>query len=364
MDKFSFKHIFFIISALSIASLKTYPQIFMNISGRDSWVAVIITCIIMLVYFDYLINICIKNNCYSLREIFISSFGNLFGNAFLIVFAAVVFLSLVESASVESNVIHTNFFIESPVWYILLFVVLPGLYTVKRGRYSVMAVIMACIAISIFNGINLGILTSQFKDYKRLFPLFEHGIGANFFLSILKSIGMYSSIAISLPYLSQLDIKKGLRKYSFLGNLFVAQMIIVAIVGVLATFDVERANEIAYPKLVQTQLISYFGFIASGEFYVIFQLIAGWFSKYITTFFALVLIMREFKLDKVINSNIFLSTAAGVIYIASYMISRNLFTLFKFLNIYVYICAAVLFFGTLAAFTVFNIKSGKNMSGN
>jgi hypothetical protein len=97
---------------------------------------------------------------------------------------------------------------------------------------------------------------------------------------------------------------------------------------------------------------------------VIFQLIAGWFSKYITTFFALVLIMREFKLDKVINSNIFLSTAAGVIYIASYMISRNLFTLFKFLNIYVYICAAVLFFGTLAAFTVFNIKSGKNMSGN
>lgn len=364
MGKFSFKHIFFIISALSIASLKTYPQIFMNMSGRDSWVAVIITCIIMLWYFDYLINICVKNNCYSVHEIFTAAFGNLFGNVFLIIFAVGVFLSLIESASVESNVIHTNFFIESPVWYILLFVVMPGFYTVKKGRYSVMAVIMICIVISIFNGINLAALTSKFKDYGRLFPLFEHGINANFFLSIVKSIGMYSSIVIALPYLSQLDIKKGVRKYSFLGNLFVAQMIIIAIVGVLATFNVERANTIVYPKLVQTQLISYFGFIASGEFYVIFQVISGWFSKYITTFFALILMLREVKFDKVINPNIFLIAFTGVIYVSSYMIAKNLFTLLRFLDIYVYSCVVALFLLPLVTFTVFNMRSGKKVNSN
>ncbi|MCC9294089.1 endospore germination permease [Clostridium sp. WLY-B-L2] len=357
MGKFSFKHIFFIVPALSISSLKTYPQIFMNMSGRDSWVAIIITCMIMLIYFDYLINICLKNNCYSLHEIFTTSFGNLFGNLLLIVFASAVFLSLIESASVEANVVHTNFFIESPVWYILLFVVIPGFYTVKRGRYSVMAVIMVCIAISVFNGINLAILTSRFKDYGRLFPIFEHGINADFFLSIVKSIGMYSSIVIALPYLSQLDIKKGLRTYSFLGNLFVAQMIIVAVVGVLATFNVERANTIVYPKLVQTQLISYFGFIASGEFYVIFQVISGWFSKYVTTFFALVLIFREFKINKVVNPNIFLIVFTVVIYVVSYMTSKNLLTLFSFLNLYVYVCVAALFLLPLVAFTVFNLKS-------
>ncbi|HBC97823.1 MAG TPA: hypothetical protein DC034_13645 [Clostridium sp.] len=357
MGKFNFKHIFFIVSALSISSLKTYPQIFMNMSGRDSWVAIIITCVIMLVYFDYLINICLKNNCYSLHEIFTTSFGNLFGSVLLILFSIAIFLSLLESASVEANVVHTNFFIESPVWYILLFIVIPGFYTVKRGRYSVMAVIMVCIAISVFNGINLALLTSRFKNYCRMFPIFEHGINANFFLSILKSIGMYSSIVIALPYLSQLEVKKGLRIYSFMGNLFVAQMIIVAIIGILATFNVERANTIVYPKLVQTQLISYFGFIASGEFYVIFQVISGWFSKYITSFFALVLILREFKIDKTINSNIFLIVFTAAIYIISYFISRNLFSLFKFLNVYVYLCVILLFLLPLVTFTVFNIKS-------
>ncbi len=88
---------------------------------------------------------------------------------------------------------------------------------------------------------------------------------------------------------------KGLRKYSLIGNIFVSQMIVVSTVGLLATFNVERANTMAYAKLIQTQLVSYFGFIANGEFYVIFQTIASWFAKYIATFFCNYYIIERIK---------------------------------------------------------------------
>lgn len=357
MDKFSFGHIFFLICAVSIASQKTYPEIFMNLSGRDSWIANAIACVIMIIFFDYIIKICVKNNCYSIVKIFNAAFGRFLGKLFLNIFIFVMFLSLVESASVESSVIHTNMFIESPIWYIALFVVLPGLYVVKNGKYSVMIVVMICMSISIFNGINLGILTAKFKEYKRLFPVFENGLNINFFVSIIKTIGMYSSICIVLPYLTCLKSSKGLRKYSLIGNIFVSQMIVVSTVGLLATFNVERANTMAYAKLIQTQLVSYFGFIANGEFYVIFQTIASWFAKYIATFFAIIILLRESKVKNMSGFNIIQIILTAAVYAACYYSARKLLVLFNLLNIYIYICVGVFFILPILAFTLFNLRS-------
>lgn len=366
MDKFSFKHIFFVICSVTIVSLKTYPQVFMNISGRNSWICVIISGIIMILYFDYLIKTAVKNDCYNLKDIFTTALGNFWGRLFLALFAMGLFLSLIESVAVHSNVVHTNLFIESPTWYILLFIVLPGLYIVKNGKKSIMAVIMVCIIISIINGINLAILTERFKQYKRLFPVFEEGLNYSFILGIIKSLGLYSSVAISLPYISQVQKTKNIRRATFIGNVFVAQMIVIAIIGLMATFNVERANTLVYPKLIQTQLISYFGFIASGEFYVIFQVISGWFAKYIATFFSLMLVLKELNIDKLFNMEFLPYSLSLVVYMLAYAVSNNLLGLFKFLNYHLYICLIVFFIMPLFIFTIYGIrvkinrKKGKN----
>lgn len=360
MDKFSFKHIFFLICSVAIASFKTYPEIFINVSGRDSWICTIIASLIAIAYFDYIINICVKNNCYSIVKIFTTAFGNIFGKVFLWIFIFGLTLSLFECASIESDVIHTNLFLESPTWYILLFIVIPALYVVKNGRYSLMIVIMICIIISIFNGINLSILTEHFKDYRMLFPVFKYGVNSDFLICIIKIIGLYSSISIVLPYLSQLKSSKSIRKYALFSNLFVVQMIIVATIGVIATFNVRRLNDLVYPKIVECQLISYFGFIANGEFYVIFQVISSWFAKYITSLFAILLLMKELKLKKLFKSKVFLIVISFIVYISSYLISKNLITLFKFLNIYIYLCIVIYFIIPILAFTIFNIRNKKN----
>ncbi|MBA5850075.1 endospore germination permease [Clostridium sp. cel8] len=362
MGKFSFGHIFFLICAVSIASLKTYPQLFMALSGRDSWICSIIAFAIIVIYFDYIIQIYIKNDYCSIGQIFETAFGKYLGKFFLSIFTFEVIVSLIESMSVESNVIHTNFFLESPVWYVALFVVIPGFYVVKNGAYSIMVVLMGSMAMSTINGINLAMLTAPFKDYRRLFPVFENGLYANFFISIVKIIGMYSSIAIVIPCLSKLNKNKNARKYALISNLFIAQMILISTIGLLATFDVKRGNNIIYPKLIQTQLISFFGFIADGEFYVIFQLISSWFAKYVTAFFAVIILFKELNLNEKFLNKKTEAVLSIIIYVISCFVGREVIYLFKILDIYIYMNVVVFFILPIVTFTLFNIKNKKNIN--
>lgn len=361
MDKFNFKHFFFIICSVTIAALKTYPQIFMRIAGRNSWVCIIIASLIFILCADFIIKIYINNDCENLHDIFTLALGKFFGKLFLALFAFVLFLSLVESAALETSVVHYNLFIESPNWYILLFIILPGLYTVVKGKNAVMAALMICIFISIINGINLYILTYPFKKYKWLFPIFESGINFEFFIAILKALGLYASISIALPYLSLINKTKKLRSLTFATNAFIAQMIIVTVTGILSTFSVQRANTILFPKITQTQLISYFGFIASGEFYVIYQVISSWFAKYTAALFALLIVLKELNIGKFCNVKYLPYTISVVAYMTAYSLSSSLLKLFKFLNYYDYICIGGYLVMPIMVFALYSIKS-KNKS--
>ncbi|MBC2579478.1 endospore germination permease [Clostridium sp. DJ247] len=357
MDKFNFKYLFFVICSVSIASLKTYPEIFTHISGRDSWICVSIASLIFIIYFDYIIRIYVNNKYKTLEDIFRIALGEFLGKFFLCLFAFMLFLSLIVSASVETNVIHTNLFIETPVWYILIFVVVPGLYTVMKGKNALMIVLILCIIGSTINGINLYILTRPYKDYRLLFPVFEKGLDKDFIIGIVKSLGLYGSISITLPFLYLIEKNKKMRIVALVTNLFVAQMIIVAIVGIFATFTVERANVIVYPKLIQTQLITYFGFIASGEFYVIYQVISALFAKYIATFFALLIILKELNVTKLFNPNYLPVCVSLVVYLIAYSLNNNLIELFRFLNYYAYISIVGFIIIPVIVFTMYNIRS-------
>ncbi|MBV7275532.1 endospore germination permease [Clostridium sp. PL3] len=361
MDKLNFKHLFFIICATAIPALKTYPQIFMREAGKDSWICTIIAGIIIIIYFNYICKVCVKNNSFSLYEIYTSVFGKIIGNILFIFFLLTLFLSLFGSASLETNVVHTNLFIESPNWYIALFIVLPGLYVMIKGKNAIMLVLIANMTISIINGTNLYMLTYPFKEYNRLFPIFENGVNIKFLMGIIKALGLYSAVYTVMPYLGEIKEKEKIRRCSTFSLIFVAQMIVISTNGILTTFDVERANAIIYPKLIQTQLISYFGFIASGEFYVIFQVLTGWFAKYMATFLAIFLILKEFNIKRMWNVKVLPYTISGVIYIGVLCITNDLLNLFKYINFYSYMCLINFFIIPVIIFIIFDFKSRRKV---
>ena len=363
MDKLNTKHLMFIIWGTSIVAMKTYPNVFIVKGGRDSWISVTIASIILLAFFLYLLFICKKTNCYDMDKIYRSALGKTMGDIFLILFVITLIVTLIESSSVEANALHLNMLSDTPSWFFLLFILIPAIYITKKGTRAITIVTILGITLIMFAGINLAILTAKYKKYSYLLPIMADGITPSFLLSIIKALGCYSSIAICIPFLSRVYNKSKITKHCIIAILIVIQMEIFANIGVLTTFGVSRTLSINYPKLIQTQLVSYLGFIEGGEFYVMLQMVGGWFIKYVLALTAILILLKKLSF----NSKYWIYIITLFVFITSYFLSAKVLLLYKFLNIYVYFSLVSFMLIPTIIFTIFymkNKKKNKNISVN
>ncbi len=362
MDKLNARHFIFIILGTSIVALKTYPNIIIDYGGRDSWIAVSIASLLILLFTVYILWICKKTNTYNILEIYNSALGQRLGTIFLFLFIFTLLLTLIESSSIEANAMHQNMLLETPPWYILLFFIVVAIYSVSKGIPSIIIITILGIMFIMFAGINLGIMTIKYKESKYLFPILENGLDLNFWIATLKSLGTYAGVVIFLPFLVNIDEKEQhkLMKNSIIALIIVIQMEIISMTGVITTFGPDRAMNIWYPKLIQTQLVSYFGFLESGEFFVMLQIVGGWFIKYILTFYGLIALLKEFNL--ISKYSIYIISVLTFLF--SFLISKNGFTLLKFLIYYNYISLVNFIIIPFIVYTIFLIKFNVKNSNN
>lgn len=275
-----------------------------------------------------------KTGIFNLYDVYCAALGKFFGKFFMILFALSLFLTLLESASVEANSMHINMLLEVPTWYISLFFIFPTLYTVKKGRAAIMITTIISMVLVILSGINLAILTAKYKKVYYLLPILKDGITSGLIKSLLQSTGLYGCLAIGFTYLEDIKKRKNIIKDSLLSLLFIIQIEIVSILGVITTFEIRYLNTMPYPKLLQTQLVELARFLESGEFFVMLQILGGWYIKYVLTFYALIKVLHCIKLyDKYT-----LYTTSLLVLIGTIALSQNIFNLFRFLNYYAYIC--------------------------
>jgi spore germination protein (amino acid permease) len=356
MDKLNTKHIMFVIWGTAIVSIKTNANIFIRDGQRDAWLSMLIASFITLFFVLYITNIMLKSNEFNFVSIYRTALGKFMGNIFLFILIGCSVLTLTEAASVEASAMHTNIFIETPTWYLCIFFVIPAIYTVKRGVAPVIMVAIIGVLLAIFAGINLVILTAKYKNYNYLLPILADGITVGFLKSLFKALGYYSSIIILFPFYSYIKEKKDLKRHVIVGIFFVIQMHVVSIAGAIAAYGANRVVNIAYPKLLQTQEINYFGFLESGELFVMWQIIGGWYVKYILTFFITLKILKDMN----IKNRYIVYFITVIVYIFSYFISTNLFFVTKFLNIYAYICLVNYMIIPSIIFAIFNYRHKKS----
>lgn len=355
MDKLNTKHLMFIIWGTSIVAMKTYPNVFIVNGGRDSWISVIIASIILLLYFIYILFICKKTNIYDMDKIYHKALGKTMGDIFLILFVITLIISLIESSSVEANALHINMLSETPPWFFLFFILIPAVYITKKGTRSIIIVTIIGICFIMFAGINLAILTAKYKNYNYLLPIMSNGVTSSFILSIIKALGCYGSIGICIPFLSRVYNKSKITKHCVIAILIVIQMEIFANIGVLTTFGAARVLNINYPKLIQTQLVSYFGFIEGGEFYVMLQMVGGWFIKYVLALNAILLLLKKLSF----SNKYWIYIITLFVFITSYFLSAKVLLLYKFLNLYVYFSVVCFILIPTIIFSIFYFKTKK-----
>ena len=352
MDNINMFHLMFIIWGTSIVSMKTNITILLSLAGRDTWIAVGIASVIALFYLVYITNIMQTTNSYDIVEIYRKALGNSFGNIAIIISLCAVIFTLIECASVEASAMHVNLFIETPPWYFILFFVIPAVYSVKKGLIPLVNITIIGVCCAIFAGINLVILTAPYKDYRYLLPILHDSMNIKFILAVILSLGFYGSLFLVLPFYKYIANKNKLKWYSVIGFFFVIQMHIVSSIGAIVAFGPKRATNLIFPKLVQTQEISLFGFLESGELFVLFQVVGGWFVKYIVTFFVLREMFRSLKID----GNFLIYTITGVVIASSYVISSNFKNLNNALYLHGYISFIVFIIFPLLVYTIFKIR--------
>jgi spore germination protein (amino acid permease) len=337
MDTFSSRHYIAIIFTTCIVSLKTYPTIFLIYGKRDSWIALIIASLLFIYFFMKIINIWKNTNTKNMSQVYTTVFGNKVGKLFIFLFIFTLFITLVESAAVEANSMRTNMMIETPVWYLLLFFIIPCLYVVRQDIVAIIVISLVLMLLIFLSGINLAIITAKYKKFQYLFPVFENGINIGFFICITKIFALYGCAVISLPYLSRIKDTSQIIKHAFIAVIVVIQMQIVSVCGMIMTFAPQLLMNMSYPKLIQTQLVSYQRFFEYGELYVLFQMLGGWLMKYIVTFYALILLLKELNLKRkqLILSSYIISF---LVFVGAYIAANDTFLLFKLLNFYTYTC--------------------------
>ena len=358
MNKLSAKHFMFFIIGVSFISLKTYPSIFINLGGRDTWICALVASLIFIGYSSYIIHVCKVTNTYNINYIFTSSLSKILGNIFLFIFTIGLFLASLEAATIEANAIHSTFFIESPVWYILTFFLAPSIFLLSKNIRTLLIFILISVSSLLISDILFLILAQGYKDMNYVLPVLSSGINIDFIITTLLILGSMCSFVIVLPFLKNLNKSEGIRKNSFLAVIIVSIITIVSILEVITFFGPMRGSNIFYPEFVMGQRIQLGGFLEFGELFFLFQTVVGNFIKYILCSSAVLVIYGKYFPNK----KFFILIYTSFIFVFGTLLSRNNFVLYDLLKYYQIVNLIVFLILPLIVYTIHFLKFKSNSS--
>lgn len=355
MNKISAKHYMLFIFGATFISFKTYASIFVSLGGRDTWIATAIAYLILMLFAIYIIRVISSSNNYDIREIFTLGLSKFLGNIFLFLFAFGIFLASVEAVAIEANSIKTNYFFSSPIWYIIIFFLLPSVFLLRKDFRTILIFIIVTITLLLLNMVVFSLLTETYKTTEYLLPVLKRGVNLKFTKSTLLILGSLSSYVISLPYLKYVKKDKAIKKHNLLAHILIFIICVYSNIGIISTFGPERASNLFYPEFIQAQLIHIGGFIDFGEIFFLFQTIVGMFIKYILSAFGIYILYE--KLIKNRTAYIIIYTFA--VFISACFLAKNNYILFRLLKYYQVINLVLFILVPLIAFVCFSIRKPK-----
>ncbi|SFC86257.1 GerAB/ArcD/ProY family transporter [Clostridium uliginosum] len=352
----SSKHYIFLILATTLISLRTYSSLFIKYGEQDTWICLLISLVIMTLFFYFVIHTSLKVNTLNMTKTFTSYIPKPIAKLIMFLFSIGLLLTAIESSSSEVNFIHTNLFVESPIWCYLLLFLIPGIYVLSKKFSTILIVIIVSFSFLLFNDGVLAILMEPYKNYSYVLPILSDGLTKDTFKSIILILGSLSSISITLPYLKLLNDKNNLKKHTLIGCILTSIILVFSIVGTIAFLGPQRAANIFYPGLIQAERVRVLEFIEFGQFFYIFRIVIGFFIKYILCAYGIYLIYE----DKIKNKIIYFSLFSLIVFLLSYIVAKNNYTLFYSLKYFQLASLTFLLILPLISYMIVSIKYKKN----
>ncbi|KHD37596.1 spore gernimation protein [Clostridium acetobutylicum] len=356
MRYLSKNYLIFITLGTSIVTIKTYPTLLIEYGQRDTWISLIFSSLLLLIFAIVVIKAFSSKSDVKLKTIYFKAFGRYLGTFLLWAFELTLILTLIECVASESSMLNVNILDRTPPWYFILFFIVPATYAILCGENSMLILTIVTIFFIFLSGCNLSTLLFAYRKVEYILPMMKNGVDKNFIICVFKGLAMFSGFGIILPFIYKIKSREEIKRPIIVAWILAAQMQVFATSGLLMTITAPRAVDKYYPRLLQTQLVNYFNFIESGELYVLFQVIGGWFIKYILTFYAFLIILKQLNVKrKYVFYVITISVA-----ILAYLVNRSVVDLFILANYYIYISFANFIIIPFIASVIFILKEKKS----
>lgn len=328
MNKISSKHFILFIIGVALISVKTYPSIFIDIGGRDTWLASLIASIIFVIFLMYIINICVSTKTFDINDIFSRSMPKVLGIILMLIFVLTLFINAIEAAAVEANVLHSTLFLETPVWYALIFFILPSLFIFNKRVRTILIFVIVSVFVIIINGILFFALSQSYKDINNLLPVLGSGVSLGFTISTVLILGGFSSFMIAIPFLKYIDKFENIRRHTLYAAVITSSFIVISMIGVITAFGPLRSANIFYPEFILGQRIEVAGFLEFGELFFIIQTVLGFFIKYVLATYSILLILGKHIKKK----RLFIGIYTFIVFILSNFLGMSNYILYDVLK--------------------------------
>lgn len=356
MKKISSKHFILFIIGATLISLKTYSSIFINFGGRDTWLIAIFACIIFTAFLTYITNISLTTNTFDIRDIFIQAAPRFISIILIGLYTIALFINALEAASVEISALHSTIFIDTPVWYALIFFLFPSFFILNKNLRTVLIFVLVSVFALLLNGIIFLALSQPYKEVTQLLPVLGSGFPKNYYTALFSILGALSCFMIIAPFLKYVIDHENLSKNNLYAAGIVSVFVILSFIGIITAFGPERGKNLFYPEFILGQRIKLGGFIEFGELFFINQTVIGFFIKYILSTYSILNLHAKYIKTK----PLFIGIYSFIIFALATFIGQNNYILYFSLKNLQLINLVIFFIIPVITYTIYLIKYKNN----
>ncbi|MEW9094484.1 MAG: endospore germination permease [Clostridiaceae bacterium] len=258
----------------------SYPSELANVLGAEGWIAIVISGIIAIL-FAYIVNGMTKNNNYKhIYEIFIDSFGKIFGKiiSLFFVFYSIYFVSL--GLRIFTEEIKMYLLEKTPTEFIFLITILAGNYII-RGEIDNLIKFNEISFWIMFISVALIFIPSFSQgDFTNLLPIFNEPI-YSYLRGVSTGINRYIGFEILLLVIPLVKRKEDALKVTIKGVIFVTIFYIMIFVLSIGFFGKEQTKLLLWPTITMVKTVDIPGYLVERLEGIMMSV---WILFYFTTF--------------------------------------------------------------------------------
>lgn len=310
--------LYIIATRMSIA-VSVMPAINIAPYNHDVWIMVLFSIIHTFIVMAPLLFLANKFTQDSMVGYMKTIFGQIIGKILSILYALYFITVSINGITIQSELVATNFLVESSNILIIGVMVITCTYLVTKGIANILKASEVLVPISLFVLIVLLVLGLFKADYPIILPILKYSSFKNINLGSIELTFFYTDIFLLIMIVPELEKKKNINKIFSITTILSLLFLSMAVVVVFGSLGVEQSRHSNFPFLLYTRSLRDVKILAKVDpVFVVAWLIATFFRIVGFLYLATRVIREVFNKDEKEKTILFI--VAGVSALASMLI--------------------------------------------